>query len=69
MTELTIQLNHRTYPLREGSTVTTLMAENNFEFSDIIVKINGMVIEEDLWPKTEITAGDDVEMIHVFGGG
>jgi len=45
------------------------MAENNFEFSDIIVKINGVVIEEDMWPKAAITAGDEVEMIHVFGGG
>jgi len=45
------------------------MAENNFDFSHIIVKINGLVIEEELWPKTTIAAGDNVEMIHVFGGG
>ena len=69
MAEPTISLNHRPYPWREGSTVTTLMAENKFEFSHIIVKINGTVIEEDMWQATEIAAGDDVEMIHVFGGG
>jgi len=45
------------------------MAENDFDFSQIIVKINGVVIEEELWPDAKITAGDEVEMIHVFGGG
>ena len=69
MIEATIELNHRSYPLRDASTVSSLMAENNFDFSHIIVKINGAVIEEDLWPVASIAAGDNVEIIHVFGGG
>ena len=67
--EPTIELNHRPYPFREGSTVSSLMVENNFCFSHIIVKINGAVVEEDLWPVAAIAAGDNVEIIHVFGGG
>jgi len=69
MQEQTIKLNHRPYPLREGSTVRSIMAENKYDFSHIIVKINGTVIEEDLWQNKTIAAGDDVEIIHVFGGG
>jgi len=69
MQKPTIQLNHRTYPFSEEMTVSSLMAENNFDFIHIIVKINGTVIEEDLWNERKITAGDDVEMIHIFGGG
>lgn len=65
----TIQLNHRTFAYREGETITTLMAGNSYEFSNIIAKINGAVIEEENWSSTLITAGDDVEIIHVFGGG
>jgi len=45
------------------------MAENGYDFHRIIVKINGVVIAEELWPDAKITAGDEVEMIHVFGGG
>jgi len=45
------------------------MAENSFDFSTIIVKINGTVIEEDNWLTETVSAGDDVEIIHVFGGG
>ena len=65
----TIKLNHRRHPWREGMTVSSLMAENNFEFSYIIVKINGAVIEEEAWAETAIAAGDKVEIVHVFGGG
>ena len=67
--EPVIELNHRPYPWREGATVSSLMEENSFDFNQIIVKINGMVIEEGVWPETRITEGDQVEMIHLFGGG
>jgi len=69
MLEPIIELNHRPYPYREGSTISSLMAENNFDFSHIIVKINGAVIEEDLWQCAKIAVGDNVEIIHIFGGG
>ena len=69
MQEPTIQLNHRPYPYREGATVATLMAENNYKFSHIIVKINSKVIEEENWQTEKIAVGDNVEIIHVFGGG
>jgi len=65
----TIELNHLPYPYKEAMTITTLMKEKNFNFSHIIVKINGAVIEEGEWPRTAIKAEDKVEMIHVFGGG
>jgi len=65
----TIRLNHRKYPYHEGMTVKTLMSENNFDFTYMIVKINKKVIEEDAWESTSIDAGDKVEIIHIFGGG
>ena len=64
-----IELNHRQYPWRKGTTVSTLMAENHFDYSYIIVKINGAIVEEEAWTGTAVAAGDEVEMIHVFGGG
>jgi len=64
-----IQLNNRPYPFKEGATVGSLMVENSFEFSTIIVKINDIVIEEDVWQTKAVNAGDNVEIIHLFGGG
>ena len=69
MNELSIQLNNRPYPYREGATVGSLMAENNFDFSTIVVKINGTTIEEEKWQSAAINTGDNVEIIHIFGGG
>ena len=67
--EPTIELNQRKHPYREGATVSTLMTENNFEHSSIVVKVNSELIEREAWPKTGLTAGDKVEIIHLFGGG
>jgi len=69
MLEQSILLNHRPYPFREGATISSLMAENNFDFSLIVVKINGVVIEDEMWPEANVAAGDNVEIIHLFGGG
>ena len=69
MPEPVFSLNHRPHTWNEGSTVSSVMADNNYDFSHIIVKVNGAVIDEDKWQGTKISAGDNVEMIHVFGGG
>jgi len=69
MAEQFIQLNNRPYPYKDGATIGSLMAENNFDFAAIIVKINSEIIEEDDWPTAAVAAGDNVEIIHLFGGG
>jgi len=69
MQNITIELNHRPYSCKRGATITDLMTENNFDFPAIVVKINGVVIEDELWLKTAVSNGDNVEIIHVFGGG
>ena len=65
----TIHLNHRKYPWREGTTISTLMAENHFTHTNMIVLVNGAIIEEEAWTGTAVAAGDKVEIIHIFGGG
>ena len=69
MSELLIHLNNRPYPYREGMTICSLMVENNYDFPSIIIKINGILIEENAWQTTPVSAGDKVEIIHIFGGG
>jgi len=67
--DLFIQFNNRPYPYKDGATIGSLMAENNFDFPSIIVKINGNLIDEDKWYTAAVNAGDNVEIIHIFGGG
>ena len=69
MNELSIQLNNRPYPHKAGMTIASLMAENNFDFPSIIVKINEELIDEEDWATAVVSEGDNVEIIHLFGGG
>jgi len=69
MAEQFIQLNNRPYPYKDGATIGSLMVENNFDFAAIIVKINGEVIDEECWLTAAVSPGDNVEIIHLFGGG
>jgi len=69
MSDSTIQLNNRPYPYNDGVTISSLMSENNFDFPSIIVKINGELIEENAWTSAAVSAGDNVEILHLFGGG
>ena len=69
MKDLFITLNNRPYPYKDGATIGTLMVENNFDFPAIIVKINGNLIDEDKWQTAKVSAGDNVEILHIFGGG
>jgi thiamine biosynthesis protein ThiS len=45
------------------------MDENNYDFIGIIVKVNEALIEEEAWEHTAVSAGDKVDIIHIFGGG
>ena len=69
MSDLFIVLNNRSYPYKDGLTITSLMDENNYDFPSIIVKVNGELVDEGKWSATEVSAGDTVEIIHIFGGG
>ena len=69
MSEPIIKLNNRPHPYKDGATVASIMAENNYDFPSIIVKINGELVDEEHWMTAAVSAGDDVEIIHLFGGG
>jgi len=69
MKDLKIILNNRPYPYKSGMTIASLMSENNFDFPSIIVKINDELIDEEDWLTAAVSGGDNVEIIHLFGGG
>ncbi|MCL2628594.1 MAG: sulfur carrier protein ThiS [Oscillospiraceae bacterium] len=69
MNEPVITLNNRPYPFKEGLTISAIMTERKYDFPAIIVRINNKHIEEEDWQTTTVAADDNVEIIHVFGGG
>jgi thiamine biosynthesis protein ThiS len=49
--------------------VNELLAIKNFTFELLIVRINGALIKKENYSTANIVEGDDVHIIHVFGGG
>jgi len=64
-----LMINNSEHPFREGMTIKTMMEEKGFVFHRIIVKVNGQLIEDADYGNTVLCDGDDVQAIHVFGGG
>ena len=65
-----MKLNHRDYKdWREGLTVQALLAENKFTWPKLVVKLNGKVIWPEEYESTVLNESDDLEVIHLLGGG
>ena len=65
-----MQLNHRSYAAwREGLTVQDVITENSFTWPKLVVKVNGQVIWPEEYGKTLLKEDDDLEVIHLLGGG
>lgn len=65
-----MKLNHREYKeWREGLTIQALLAENKFTWPKLVVKLNGRVIWPEEYENTVLSEADDLEVIHLLGGG
>lgn len=67
-----ITLNHNAEKIsteKSSITVNELLSLKNFTFELLIVKINGSLVKKEQYDKATVTEGDDVQVIHVFGGG
>jgi len=67
-----IKLNHKKEEIntkKNSITVEELLSIKNFTFELLVVKINGELIKKEQYSNAKISEGDNVQVIHVFGGG
>jgi thiamine biosynthesis protein ThiS len=67
-----IKLNKKSEKLdtqKNSISIDELLKIKNFTFELLIVRINSQLIRKESYNTTYIVEGDDVEVIHVFGGG
>lgn len=65
-----MQLNHREYKdWREGLTVQALIEEQKFTWPKLVVKLNGRVVWPEEYGTAVLSETDDLEVIHLLGGG
>lgn len=66
-----IKVNGFDFPWEEGLTVTKLLEKKGYTFNAnlIVVRINNETISEEEYDTTLINDGDEVQALHIFGGG
>lgn len=67
-----IKLNHKKEKInteKSSITIEELLSIKNFTFELLVVKINGELIKKEQYSNATISEGDNVQVIHVFGGG
>ena len=64
-----ITVNNNSHPYTPGMTIKSLLAEKNYVFPALVVKINGRVVEDEDFAVTAVNDGDNVMAIHTFAGG
>jgi sulfur carrier protein len=66
---LLVQLNGESREVGDGATLDDLVSELSLTPARIAVELNQKVVRRDHWPKTSLTEGDRIEIVHFVGGG
>ena len=64
-----ITVNNTDHPFSPRMTISSLLEEKNFVFPLLVVKLNGLVVEDADFADTAVSDGDDVTVMHLLAGG
>ena len=64
-----ITVNKHEHEWRDGMTIQSLLEEKNFTFPRIVVKVNGKLVKKQNYSSYKIQNGDQIDAIHMIGGG
>ncbi|MEK7248620.1 MAG: sulfur carrier protein ThiS [Chloroflexota bacterium] len=66
---MNITLNGKPHSLNGEGNVVALLASLKVKPEQVAVAINGDVVPRRDWPKTNVNAGDVIEVVRAVGGG
>jgi sulfur carrier protein len=64
-----LKVNGDPHPWREGLTVSDLLKEKSFTFPMKVVSVNKVLVAKADYAKVVLAQGDEVEVVHLTGGG
>ena len=54
---------------KQEMTISQLLAEKNYTFRMLVIKVNNKLVKKENYNSTVITEGDNVSVIHLISGG
>ncbi len=54
---------------KQEMTISELLAEKNYTFRMLVIKVNNNLVKKEDYNSTVITEGDNVSVIHLISGG
>jgi len=64
-----IQVNNNPFVYDENMTISDILKKKKYMDHMIVVKVNGLHVRPEEFKTRRIKDGDDVKVIHLFGGG
>lgn len=64
-----IKVNNNDFPFEEELSISDILKAKKYMDHMIIVKVNDLFIRKEDYPTKKVKDGDDVKVIHLFGGG
>jgi sulfur carrier protein len=64
-----LKVNGDPHPWREGLTVADLLKEKSYTFPMKVISVNKVLVLKPDYPKRVLADGDEVEVVHLTGGG
>lgn len=64
-----IKVNNNDFPFEEELSISDILKAKKYMDHMIIVKVNDLFIRKEDYPTKTVKDGDDVKVIHLFGGG
>ena len=64
-----LSVNGDPHPWREGMTVADLLREKSFTFPMKVISVNKVLVLKPNYPTHVLADGDDVQVVHLTGGG
>lgn len=64
-----IKVNNTPFPYEENMSIDDILKKKRYMDHMIVVRINGLHVRPEDYKTRTVNDGDDVKVIHLFGGG
>lgn len=64
-----IRVNNNDFPYEDGLTIGMILKKKRYMDHMIVVRVNDNFVRKEDYSSKRVKDGDDVKVIHLFGGG